>query len=273
MEEETRLVTVIILNKVVYQTRVNHLPSGNAWISEPEVLGSINHNETLTITLLSVLNPYHMSAIYFSHHISVKGRNKTMKTFHIKWSATALKPRRHRASSWKLALLDLMFFAARPHPIDFFFKIIATYKTHISSAHFKESVVFLIIYVPAVGAYHTCIFVNALEWVECFQAKYLCSVWMLNGFTQYLSSPLSRRRPLALMWLFFFEGRTVMCFSQSSLYCCQRRWSGCKDRAMVRSFRMFYRLLLNHRKFVPSLSEKVCRELEVYFIYADVILG
>ena len=56
------------------------------------------------------------------------------------------------------------------------------------------------------------------------------------------------------MWLrcgfsFFFEGRTVMCFSQSSLYCCQRRWSGCIDKAIVRSLGTFYRLSLNRRKF------------------------
>ncbi len=63
-----------------------------------------------------------------------------------------------------------------------------------------------------------------------------------------------------------------MCFSQSSLYCCQRRWSGCKDGAMVHSWRIFYRLLLSQRKFVPSLSKKVCHELKVYFIHADVIL-
>lgn len=40
-----------------------------------------------------------------------------------------------------------------------------------------------------------------------------------------------------------------MCFSQSSLYCCQRRWSGYTDRAMVHSLGIFYRLFLNHGKF------------------------
>lgn len=64
-----------------------------------------------------------------------------------------------------------------------------------------------------------------------------------------------------------------MCFSQSSLYCCQRRWSGCIDRAMVHSLGIFSKLPLKQTKFVPSAVEKLCRELKGCFIHADVSLG
>lgn len=55
--------------------------------------------------------------------------------------------------------------------------------------------------------------------------------------------------------LLFFEGRTIMCFSQSSLYCCQRRWSGCIDRAMVHSWEIFSELHLKQMEFVVFIRE------------------
>lgn len=61
-----------------------------------------------------------------------------------------------------------------------------------------------------------------------------------------------------------------MCFSQSSLYYCQRRWSGLIDEAMVRSFRMFRRLLLESEGHCSTFRRRVC---EAYVVYIDAVLA
>lgn len=212
-------------------------------VTEPEVL------EVLTIMGISI--PIICLLFIFSHHISVKGRNKTMKTFHIKWSVTPSL-------------------------------ILKTGTLKFNSVFLFMPGTYSIIFVLAMVAHKTQCTLKNLNWKcithaaflccsELFQAKYLRTVWILNGFTQFLSSLLSQRQPLAQMWLFFlfFEGRTVICFSQSSLYCCQRRWSGCRERAMAHSFRIgcfWIRGSCSHFN-----QRKVCCELKVYFIHADGI--
>lgn len=66
---------------MVHHSGTAHLLSGNAWVTEQEVL------EVLTIMSLRII-PVLSLLFNFFHHISVNGRNKTMKAFPIKWSVT-----------------------------------------------------------------------------------------------------------------------------------------------------------------------------------------
>lgn len=85
-------ISALAFHKWFYQLQMTHLLSGHAWINEPGVV------EVLTLMRPSQLcwSLFLIKRLLFifSRHISVKGRNKTMKTTRMKWSVTMQKPRR-----------------------------------------------------------------------------------------------------------------------------------------------------------------------------------
>lgn len=213
-------------------------------VTEPEVL------EVLTIMGISI--PIICLLFIFSHHISAKGRNKTMKTFHIKWSVTPSL-------------------------------ILKTGTLKFNSVFLFMPGAYSIIFVLAMVAHKTQCALKNLHWKcithaaflccsELFQAKYLRTIWILNGFTQFLSSLLSQRQPLAQMCLFSFlwgEDRNVL-FTVFTLLLSKKMERLQRERATAHSLRIgcfWIRWSWSH-----FYQRKVCCELKVYFIHADGIL-
>lgn len=175
-----------------------------------------------------------------------------MKTFHIKWSTTTLKRRRHRAWSWKLATrqtqIQFFFFLLRVQYLSICFWAMVTYKAHITSTEICSvfDIVPLMWFKCIAHATCTMLLWSGLFFRPSIFILYECWMGSLSIYPLFCLGDS--------LWLrcgfFLFEGWTLMCFSQSSLYCCQRRWSGCIDRAMVHSSGIFYKL--------PLKTGKVC---------------